>query len=45
MFVLIAILYYDLGYYETAKRKTTDKETSTSSSTADETDDEAMDIP
>jgi hypothetical protein len=45
MFVLITILFYDLGYYEPENRKTTFKETTTSSSTPEEEKVEAIEVP
>jgi hypothetical protein len=45
MFVLITILFYDLGYYEPENRKTANKETTTSSGTPEEEKVEAIEVP
>ena len=45
MFVLITILFYDLGYYEPENKKTTNKETATSSGTHEEEKVDAIEVP
>ena len=45
MFVLITILFYDLGYYEPGKGKNSIKETTTTSGTTNEDESEAIELP
>ncbi len=44
MFVLIAILFYDLGHYETKERTITTKETTVPSNIPDENEYDAMEV-